>query len=106
MNHIQEHQEARNARMRQLYGVESPQQIVEKTATIITKADFETQHPKEEYEIYTIGDIHSFRMDLMKAEGAKDEDFVNATKDLKHFLVTHEGEKRIAFTRKKVAEQK
>ena len=73
------------------------------TATIISKADFEAKYPTSEYEIYRLSKLHEFRQELQKGEDYSDEKFAEMTKDLKHFVVQHEGKQVIAFARKKVA---
>lgn len=72
-------------------------------ATIISKADFEAKYPATEYELYKLSDVHKFRQELQKSEDYSDAKFAEITKDLKHFIVQHEGKQIIAFAHKKVA---
>jgi hypothetical protein len=76
-----------------------------RSASPITKADFEAQYPESGYERYSLVSVHKFREDLMKSEEIqnKDEAFKNATKDLKSHIVHGSDSKVIMFTRKKVA---
>lgn len=73
------------------------------TATPITKAELDEQYPVDKFERYTLQALHQFRSDLIKAEGVEDKDgaFKEATKDLKPFIVHHEGKKNIVFVRPK-----
>lgn len=73
------------------------------TATAITKAELDEQYPADQWERYTLQALHQFRSDLMKAEGVDDKDgaFKEATKDLKSFVVHHDGKKNIVFVGRK-----
>lgn len=75
-----------------------------KTATVLTKAEFEEQFPAEKFEIFTLGAVDKFRNDLNKAEDIEDKEgaFKNATSDLKAFVVHSSGKESIMFVRDKV----
>lgn len=76
-----------------------------KTATLITKSDFEDQYPDNQYERYSLKSVSAFRDEIMKSESVenKDEAFKQATKDLKHFMVQSGKQHVIMFVRKKQA---
>ena len=73
-----------------------------KTATVITKAEFDEKFPEQQWERYTLASLHKFRQDIQKSEVEnKDEIFKKATSDLKSFIVHNEDKKVIVFARKK-----
>lgn len=100
---IQQHKSEQKARIYKSFA-ESDEDS--KNAKLITKADFESNFPLEQYEVYSLGSIQKFRDDLQKSENYSDEMFKAATKGLEHFIVQHEGNKVIMFTRKKEVGEK
>lgn len=79
--------------------------IDEKTAVLITKADFESEYPKDKFEWYSPQSLTKFRTELSKAEGVTnaDEAFKQATTGFKGFVVVEGEKKAIVFVRKKEA---
>lgn len=79
--------------------------VENKSATIITKSDFDQQFPTSQYEVYSVASLTKFRETLNKSEDVENKDaaFIEATKDLKHFLVVSAGSKIPTFVRKKVS---
>lgn len=92
---IKDYQRAKRQQIVKAFGVEE-----EKSAKLISKAEFEEQFSKESHEIYSVSSLDKFRKELSKAEGS-DALFKEATKGLKSFVVESEGKKAIVFVRKK-----
>lgn len=103
INEIKRVQEERKAQIRSAFKEVEAEDA--KTATIITKADFEQQFPADKYEHYSLPSLTKFREELMKSEDVQDKDaaFKEATKDFQHFLVVHGGAKVPVFVREKVS---
>lgn len=73
-----------------------------KEAVAITKAQLEEEYPQSQWERYSLQSLHKFRTELMKGgDENADETFKQATSDLKHFVVHHDGKKTMLFLRKK-----
>lgn len=102
INEIRKDQEDRKAQILSAFkNVENDPKV----ATVISKADFESQYPEAQFERYSLKSLTKFREELNKSEDVdnKDAAFIEATKDFKHLLVVHSGAKAPMFVRKKVS---
>lgn len=94
-NDIKDYQKAKKEQILKAFGT-----VEDKSAKLITKAEFEEQFPKEGHEIYSLSSLDKFRKELSKADDS-DGLFQEATKGLKSFVVEGDGKKAIVFVRKK-----
>lgn len=99
IDHIKEFQKTQKLRLVGQY-IEKAEQG---SAKLITKAEFDTQFPEQSFERYSLQSITKFREELTKAEGVENPEdaFIQATKDLRHYVVQSQGNNAIIFVRKK-----
>lgn len=99
--HIKAAQKEQKERIWNNFAHETPKQD---GAELITKALLDEQYPESGWERYSLPSLTKFREELTKAEGVNDPNtaFVEATKDLKHLMLVHEGKQAPIFVRKKV----
>lgn len=87
----------------QIYGAFKKATEPGKVALAIVKDEFDQQYPVDKYEYYSLEAVNNFRQDILKADDIEDKDgaFKKATEDLVPFIVHHDGNKALIFTRKK-----
>ncbi len=98
---IRKHQASNKAKILDAY----KQPIEGKEALLITKAQLDEQFPESSHMRFSLQSLTKFRQDLQKAEGVTDPDkaFVDATKDLKAFVITEGDKKAPVFVREKIS---
>lgn len=95
---IDNHNKSQRAKVLQSYTVAKE----EKIAVPISKAEFEEQYPESTFERYSIEAIHCFRKELIKAQpDTADSVFVEATANLKPFILNDAGKQIAIFVREK-----
>lgn len=78
-----------------------------KTATLITKSDFQEAFPEKFYSFFKLEGLHSFRKAILADESISDKDgaFKKAVDGLRPFVVVDSGKKSIVFVKKKEVEE-